>query len=153
MYITMYGQRRRCGYATNDSQAGVHRAPPEPSAQGTRPQVPRHGSRSDPSGHRPRSRADGNAGSRHRGVEADRALHRPATVATSAPRQAVVEAARGASAHRLDYWDAQLWATARLNQIQVILTEDFAHGRVLEGVHFMDPFAASFDLTALDRTH
>src|SRR2546426_2963808 len=92
MYVTMYGQRRRCGYATNDSQAGVHRAPPEPSAQGTRPQVPRHGSRSDPSGHRPRSRADGNAGSRHRGVEADRALHRPATVATSAPRQADVEA-------------------------------------------------------------
>jgi len=65
----------------------------------------------------------------------------------------VLEAARGASAHRLDYWDAQLWATARLNQIQVILTEDFAHGRVLEGVHFMDPFAASFDLTALDWTH
>src|SRR2546430_6886015 len=95
MYVTMYGQRRRCGYATNDSQAGVHRAPPEPSAQGTRPQVPRHGSRSDPSGHRPRSRADGNAGSRHRGVEADRALHRPATVATSAPRPADGEAGRG----------------------------------------------------------
>jgi len=61
----------------------------------------------------------------------------------------VLEAARGARDHGLNYWDA-LWATARLNQIPLILTEDFAHGRVLEGVQFLDPFASSFELAALD---
>jgi len=62
----------------------------------------------------------------------------------------VLEAARGARDHGLNYWGAQLWATARLNQIPLILTEDFAHGRVLEGVQFLDPFASSFELAALD---
>ena len=57
----------------------------------------------------------------------------------------VFEAARGAAQHRLPYWDAQLWATARLNQIATILTEDFADGRVLDGVRFVNPFAAAFD--------
>lgn len=62
----------------------------------------------------------------------------------------VLEAARGASSHRLHYWDAQLWATARLNQIPVVFSEDFAHGRALEGVQFLNPFAPSFELAALD---
>lgn len=62
----------------------------------------------------------------------------------------VLEAARGASGHRLHYWDAQLWATARLNQVPLVLSEDFAHARVLEGVRFLDPFAPVFDLAALD---
>jgi len=62
----------------------------------------------------------------------------------------VLEAARGARDHGLNYWGAQLWATARLNQIPLIFTEDFAHGRVLEGVQFLDPFASAFELAALD---
>lgn len=57
----------------------------------------------------------------------------------------VLEAARGVRDHGLNYWDAQLWATARLNQIPTILTEDFAHGRVLEGVTFHDPFSHKFE--------
>lgn len=56
----------------------------------------------------------------------------------------VLEATRGARDHRLDYWDAQIWATARLNQVSVVLSEDFADGRTLEGVRFRDPFARSF---------
>jgi len=62
----------------------------------------------------------------------------------------VFEAARGAAQHRLPYWDAQLWATARLNQIPAILTEDFADGGLLEGVRFVNPFADAFDPAALD---
>jgi len=62
----------------------------------------------------------------------------------------VLEAARGASGHGLQYWDAQLWATARLSQIPTILSEDFAHGRVLEGIQFVNPFAPSFAPAALD---
>lgn len=60
-----------------------------------------------------------------------------------------VEAARGVRDLRLAYWDAQLWATARLNQIQVVLSEDFQDGRVLEGVRFLNPFAPSFDFATL----
>jgi len=52
----------------------------------------------------------------------------------------VLEATRGAQAHQLSYWDAQLWSTARLNQIPVILSEDFSAGTSLEGVSFIDPF-------------
>ena len=61
----------------------------------------------------------------------------------------VQEAVRGVRAHRLAYYDAQVWATARLNQIPVILTEDFTDGRTVEGVRFVDPFSASFVLETL----
>ena len=57
----------------------------------------------------------------------------------------VLEAARGVRDHHLSYWDAQAWATARLNQIPVVLSEDFKAGRVLDGVRFLDPFARAFD--------
>ncbi|HME01053.1 MAG TPA: PIN domain-containing protein [Terriglobia bacterium] len=56
----------------------------------------------------------------------------------------VREAARGAMAHQLPYWDAQLWATARMNQIPTILSEDFTHERRIEGVQFVNPFIFPF---------
>lgn len=62
----------------------------------------------------------------------------------------VLEAVRGARDHGLNYWDAQLWATARLNQIPLVLSEDFTHGQVLEGVRFLNPFSPSFELATLD---
>ena len=61
----------------------------------------------------------------------------------------VLEAARGASGYQLHYWDAQLWATARLNQIPLVLSEDFAHERGLDGVQFLNPFLPAFDPAAL----
>jgi predicted nucleic acid-binding protein len=61
----------------------------------------------------------------------------------------VLEAARGVRDHRLPFWDAQLWATARLNQVEIVLSEDFTDGRTLEGVRFMNPFAPSFDVATL----
>ena len=61
----------------------------------------------------------------------------------------VIEAARGVRDHRLSYWDAQLWATARLNQIPVVLSEDFTSGSALEGVRFLNPLTASFDRAML----
>jgi predicted nucleic acid-binding protein len=61
----------------------------------------------------------------------------------------VLEATRGARDHRLPYWDAQVWATARLNQIETVLTEDFTDGQAIEGVRFVDPFSRSFDLARL----
>jgi predicted nucleic acid-binding protein len=56
----------------------------------------------------------------------------------------VLEAARGVVAHQLSYWDAQVWATARLNQVPVILSEDFTPGTTLEAVRFVNPFAPDF---------
>jgi predicted nucleic acid-binding protein len=62
--------------------------------------------------------------------------------------QIVLEAARGVRDHGLSYYDSQMWATARLNQIPVIFSEDFQDGQVLEGVRFANPFTASFDVDA-----
>jgi predicted nucleic acid-binding protein len=62
-------------------------------------------------------------------------------------RLIVLEAARGVREHQLSYYDAQIWATARLNQVPTIFTEDFSNGRRLEGVQFLNPLLASFDLT------
>ncbi|MHB9003691.1 MAG: PIN domain-containing protein [Coriobacteriia bacterium] len=62
----------------------------------------------------------------------------------------VLEAARGVVEHCLSFYDAQIWAAARLNDIPVILTEDFAHGRVIEGVRYADPFCDDFDLSELE---
>ncbi len=42
--------------------------------------------------------------------------------------------------HRLSFWDAMLWATAREAGCRLLLTEDFQHGRVLGGVRFHNPF-------------
>ena len=58
----------------------------------------------------------------------------------------VLEATRGMRDYRLAYYDAQIWAAARLNQIPVIFSEDFASGSTLEGVRFVNPFAADFVL-------
>jgi len=58
----------------------------------------------------------------------------------------VLEAARGVRDHQLAFWDAQVWATARLNQIPTVFSEDFKSGSVVEAVHFVDPFQAQFNI-------
>ncbi|MFN4218719.1 MAG: PIN domain-containing protein [Candidatus Bipolaricaulia bacterium] len=58
----------------------------------------------------------------------------------------VEEAVRGVIEHGFSYWDAQIWATARLNQIPIVLSEDFSHGRFVEGVRFLNPFAPGVEL-------
>jgi predicted nucleic acid-binding protein len=60
----------------------------------------------------------------------------------------VLEAARGVQEHQLSYYEAQIWAAARLNQVPLIFSEDFQDGAMLEGVRFANPFAPVFDLAA-----
>lgn len=60
--------------------------------------------------------------------------------------QVVIEAARGVRDHQLTYYDAQIWATARLNQLPVIFSEDFNNGSTLEGIRFVNPFLANFQM-------
>ena len=45
--------------------------------------------------------------------------------------------------HRLSFWDALIWATARDADVRVILSEDFQDGREIEGVRFVNPFKHS----------
>jgi predicted nucleic acid-binding protein len=56
----------------------------------------------------------------------------------------VLEATRGVRQHQLSYWDAQIWASARLNQIPVIFSEDFQDRQTMEGVTFVNPLADTF---------
>ena len=48
--------------------------------------------------------------------------------------------------HRLPFWDAMLWATARQAGCTLLLSEDFQHGQVLGGVRFHNPFVAEVPL-------
>ena len=56
----------------------------------------------------------------------------------------VLEAARGVCDYQFNFWDAQIWAAARLNQIPVVFSEDFNTGQVTEGIRFVNPFAEDF---------
>jgi len=61
----------------------------------------------------------------------------------------VREAVRGVETHNLSYYDAQVWAVAKLNQVPVVLSEDFNVGATLEGVLFLNPLEPSFNLSEL----
>lgn len=56
----------------------------------------------------------------------------------------VLEAVRGVREHQMPYFDSQIWAVARLNQVPTIFSEDFSDGLVLEGVRFVNPFIPEF---------
>lgn len=58
----------------------------------------------------------------------------------------VREAVRGVRAHGFHYWDAQIWAVARLHGIPLVLSEDFNDGAVLDGVRFRNPLRPGFRL-------
>jgi len=60
--------------------------------------------------------------------------------------QVVFEAVRGVREYQFSFWDAQIWAAARLNRVSTVLSEDFNPGAVIEGVQFVDPFADGFRL-------
>jgi len=55
----------------------------------------------------------------------------------------VLEAIRGIKEYQFSFWDAQIWATAKLNQIPVVYSEDFNMGAIIEGVRFVNPLQVS----------
>lgn len=71
------------------------------------------------------------------GLEIERLMQAFPVLPLTAP--VVLEALRGVTQHRLSYYDAQVWATARLYQVPLVLSEDFPTGAVLEGVRFLNP--------------
>ncbi len=54
----------------------------------------------------------------------------------------VLESIRGAREHQLHFWDGIIWASAKLNGIETVVTEDFSHNRVVEGVRYINPFVS-----------
>lgn len=62
----------------------------------------------------------------------------------------MLETLRGVQTYQLSSCDAQIWATARLHQIPLLLSEDFNQS-TLEGVRIVNPFASSFDIEAWIR--
>lgn len=46
--------------------------------------------------------------------------------------------------HRLAFWDSMLWACAKEGGCTLLLSEDFQHGRTLNGVRFHNPFVEPF---------
>jgi len=60
----------------------------------------------------------------------------------------VLEAIRGARTYQMTYWDAQIWASAKMSQISIVLSEDFGDGVMIESVRFVNPFGSDFKLEA-----
>jgi len=64
--------------------------------------------------------------------------------------QVVLEACRASNRHQMSIWDALIWAAAKVNEIPYILTEDAEHNRFIEGVRYLNPFAAEFEMNLLE---
>ena len=62
----------------------------------------------------------------------------------------VLEACRASNAYQVSIWDALIWASAKVNQIPDVLTEDWKHEKVLEGVRFLNPFDPTFDFALFE---
>ena len=58
----------------------------------------------------------------------------------------VLAAARGVKDHSFSFYDAQIWASALINEIPIIFSEDFTDGQVIEGIRFINPFVETFKL-------
>jgi predicted nucleic acid-binding protein len=54
----------------------------------------------------------------------------------------LASAMRGVREHGLSFWDALLWATVRRVGVELLISEDFQDGRVIEGVCVLNPFVA-----------
>jgi predicted nucleic acid-binding protein len=67
----------------------------------------------------------------------------PVVPVTAEVVQAAISATRR---YRLHFWDALIWAAAKVTGAAVVLSEDFQHGRALEGVLFLNPFRDDFEL-------
>lgn len=60
----------------------------------------------------------------------------------SAGTEALGDAMDAVEEHRLSFWDAMLWATARHSGCSAILSEDMQDSRRLGGVEIINPFRA-----------
>jgi len=64
-------------------------------------------------------------------------------------RMTILRAVQAVPEHKLSYWDALVWASAKENGMRIILTEDLQDGQLLGGVLVRNPFAEDFDLKSI----
>ena len=78
-------------------------------------------------------------------IDAVQIIHDLARISVVLPLNAThtLLAVDAVSRHGLSFWDALIWAVAKAADIPTIYSEDFQHGRQIEGVQFIDPFAAA----------
>ena len=57
-----------------------------------------------------------------------------------ASSKSLIKALKAVNEHTLSFWDAMLWAVAREAGVTMLLSEDFQHDRILDGVQFCNPF-------------
>jgi predicted nucleic acid-binding protein len=58
----------------------------------------------------------------------------------SATSKSLRKAINAVSLHSLSFWDAMLWTVAREAGVTLLLSEDFEHDQVLDGIRFCNPF-------------
>ena len=63
--------------------------------------------------------------------------------------ETVVRALEARERWQLSYYDAQIWASAALASIPVVLSEDFSDGLELGRVRFVNPFCKGFDVASV----
>ena len=61
----------------------------------------------------------------------------------SADASVLVESTEAVGEHRLSFWDAMIWATARRNGCSALVSEDIQDGRRISGVEIINPFATN----------
>ena len=64
---------------------------------------------------------------------------------------AALDAMRACEQYSMSFWDSLIWAVAKEGGVPYLLTEDLDDGATLEGVRFVNPFGASFDIASLAR--
>ena len=89
-----------------------------------------------------------NAATRRAGIAAGDAAAIVAVWQRVVPVEAAIladldHAMRAVREYRLSFWDALLWATVRRIGVNVLVSEDFQDGRVIEGVRIANPFVAA----------
>jgi len=67
-------------------------------------------------------------------------------VASATPKS-LVKALEAVKEHGLSFWDALIWAVVAEAGVALLLSEDFQHTRVLEGVQFYNPFEMENPIT------
>lgn len=53
----------------------------------------------------------------------------------------VVKAISGVESHRLSFWDAMIWASAVINGVPTVYSEDMQDGQTIEAVLIKNPLA------------
>ena len=64
----------------------------------------------------------------------------------SATSKSLNKAIKAVNSHSISFWDAMLWAVAREAGVTLLLSEDFQHDRVLDGVRFCNPFKLDYPI-------